>query len=364
MNVKKFNKKGNEQFKVLLQSTLSKDTVSNIDYQNFDQLLKNRNLTEEIACAKKIEIKDFDNRFELGKYLNQVLSDCNHSEIDNDECLWNWLSCFFMEKILSAKGGKDIARFQFTQAREGRRNLIRTPWMLYNINGENSKFALPSALHIHSNECETYSSRPELFRNAIVGELCMDLYWDKENNKVFANATDHRKQGRAGVLYPRLYKKILELSKVYDLWSIDAANLKELVGEEFESIKIEANKKSSTKSKNPTWKRNEQLIVLKHYFEATDPIKLSKDKSKVKEISKLLKSLEENKDIEKQENFRSEEGVRRKILNFCAIDPRIEDEDGLDHYSKGDEKIFMEFYNNEKKINEINTIYQIILRKN
>ena len=57
MNVKKFNKKGNEQFKVLLQSTLSKDTVSNIDYQNFDQLLKNRNLTEEIACAKKLKLK-------------------------------------------------------------------------------------------------------------------------------------------------------------------------------------------------------------------------------------------------------------------------------------------------------------------
>ena len=77
----------------------------------------------------------------------------------------------------------------------------------------------------------------------------------------------------------------------------------------------------------------------------------------------MLKQIEGTHN-EKQENFRSEEGVRRKILNFCAIDPRIEDEDGLDHYSKGDEKIFMEFYNNEKKINEINTMYKVIIRKN
>ena len=78
--------------------------------------------------------------------------------------------------------------------------------MLYNIK-ENSKFALPSALHIHSNECETYSSRPELYRNAIVGELCMELYWDKKNDKVFANATDHRKQGRCQVFFTQDFIK-------------------------------------------------------------------------------------------------------------------------------------------------------------
>ena len=362
MNTKKFNKKGNEQYKILLQTVLSKDTINNSDYQNFEQLVKNRNYTEELTCSKKIEDKNFENRFEFGKYLNEILSDCKHSDIDNDEHVWNWLSCFFIKKILSAKGGKDIARFQFTREREGRRNLVRTPWMLYNINRENSKFALPSVLHIHSNECETYSSRPELYRNKIIGQLCMNLYWDYKNNKVYPNATDHRKEGRAGVLYPRLYKKILELSKVYDLWSVDANTLEELVGEEFNSIKDEALIKIDKKLKNPIWTRNEQIVVLKYYFEANDPIKFSKDKVKVEEISSILKSLKEHQENNKQNNFRSTEGVRRKILNFCAIDPSVDDEDGLDHFSKGDEKIFMEFYNNEEKLNEINNIYNVILR--
>ena len=364
MNIRKFNQKGNEQYKILLQSTLNKNKLSSNDYEGFEILFKNKNYTEEVACAKKIENKNFSNRFELGKYLNEILSECNISDIESNEKLWNWISCFFIKKTLSSKGGKEISRFQFTKTREGRRNLIRQPWLLYNINGENSKFSLTSLLYIHSNDCETYSSRPELYRNPVIGELIMDLYWDKENERVFPNATDHRKGGRAGVLYPRLYKKILELSKIYDLWSIDIDSLKDLIGLEFNSVKEEALKKGEKiSSKNPTWKRNEQVVVLRYYFETEDPIELSKNKTKIKEISLTLNSLNEHDKSIRQDNFRSEEGVRRKILNFCSIDPRIEDEEGLEHHSKSDEKIFMEFYNNESKINELSTMYKIITKQ-
>ena len=90
MNIKKFNIKGNEQYKILLQSVISKDIVTNSDYKSFDDLVRNRNYTEELACTKNIELKDFDNRYELGKYLNDALSDCKHSEIENNENMWNW----------------------------------------------------------------------------------------------------------------------------------------------------------------------------------------------------------------------------------------------------------------------------------
>ena len=63
MNIKKFNKNGNEQYKILLQTVLSKDTVISSDYENFEQLLKNRNYTEELACSKNIECKDFESRY-------------------------------------------------------------------------------------------------------------------------------------------------------------------------------------------------------------------------------------------------------------------------------------------------------------
>ena len=41
MNIKKFNIKGNEQYKILLQSVISKDIVTNSDYKSFDDLVRN-----------------------------------------------------------------------------------------------------------------------------------------------------------------------------------------------------------------------------------------------------------------------------------------------------------------------------------
>ena len=80
-------------------------------------------------------------------------------------------------------------------------------------------------------------------------------------------------------------------------------------------------------------------------------------------LTKSLNSLNEHDKSIRQYNFRSEEGVRRKVLNFCSIDPIIEDEEGLEHHSKSDEKIFMEFYNNQSKIKELDTMYKIIVQK-
>ena len=71
MNVKKFNKKGNEQYKILIQSTLDKASLNSKDYDSFEALIKNTNYTEEVVCTKKIENKTFPNRFEFGKYLNK-----------------------------------------------------------------------------------------------------------------------------------------------------------------------------------------------------------------------------------------------------------------------------------------------------
>ena len=40
---------------------ISKDIVTNSDYKSFDDLVRNRNYTEELACTKNIELKDFIN---------------------------------------------------------------------------------------------------------------------------------------------------------------------------------------------------------------------------------------------------------------------------------------------------------------
>ena len=90
-----------------------------------------------------------------------------------------------------------------------------------------------------------------------------------------------------------------------------------------------------------------------------------KMKKKCNEISKILRSLSVHpNEVYKIPNFRSTESVRRKILNFCSLDPEIE-EDGLENAAKGDSEIFSEFASrNPKKIEELNTMYNVVVRKN
>ena len=80
-------------------------------------------------------------------------------------------------------------------------------------------------------------------------------------------------------------------------------------------------------------------------------------------ISTILKALNKNSETSfESENFRSAEGVRRKILNFCSIDPEVE-EDGLEHIAKGDAEIFSEFIKKGKdKLKEINMMFEVITR--
>lgn len=380
MRVKRFNEKGNALFKSRIQ-----DIVLNVkkhgfsygfsekSYDELQEIIFSEKLTEILIGSKELTKNSFVTRFDLGKNLYEVLKNCEYNKIICDEYLWNWLSGFYIKNILSDKAGLKISRFLYkNHFHDLKLHLIRTAWLLYSVNKNNSEFALCSPVYRHTNMCEQYVSRSELFRNPKVAELCMDLYFDKKNGEIKKNSDNHRRNKEdkihPGVLYPRLYKYILKLSKIYDLWSADITEFKKIIGREF---KIWDKEKENIENKNlkiksPNWTRNERIVLLKYYFEEEDPIILSKNKEKISIISKILKNLDEHSKEEKSvENFRSEEGVRRKILNFCEIDPRIpEEENTLEHYSKEDEKIFMEFFNNKEKIQQLEIMFNILLKKN
>ena len=122
--------------------------------------------------------------------------------------------------------------------RDTKRNLTRTPWLLYYINRENSLFSLCNPLNQHSNMCEQYVSRQELLRNSSVGKLCMKLYYNPKTKKLRKNAAKHEKDDKLdgwhpGVIYPRLTASLGKLYKIYDLWSLKDSDLENLIGKEF-----------------------------------------------------------------------------------------------------------------------------------
>ena len=84
--------------------------------------------------------------------------------------------------------------------------------------------------------CEQYISHQELVRNKSISELCMNLYFDKNERKLKKNSAKHEKVDGSflpGVIYPRLSRTVGKLNKIHDLWTIDSSDLNKLIGKEF-----------------------------------------------------------------------------------------------------------------------------------
>jgi hypothetical protein len=165
------------------------------------------------------------------------LADCSFSKVNRDERLWNYISCYYLDDLVTNSEKENRLRF-IPHFHDLKRNLVRTPWFLYHLLKNDSQFALCTSLSEHSNMCEQFVSRQELVRNRSIGELCMNLYFDKSKKKLKTNSAKHeinKDTGsyHPGVIYPRLTKTLGKLNKIYDLWNIESNNLDEIIGEEF-----------------------------------------------------------------------------------------------------------------------------------
>lgn len=237
----RFTKEANTQFvelidQMILETGNVKEVFEEIYHKKFNELLISRNI-EEINNVDKLQKKFFKNRYEFGKYIYEVLEKLNFGDIVYDECLWNYISCFYLEYFIS--NSKAVNRYKFINTFfDLKRLLARTPWFLYSLAKENSLFSLCNPLNIHSNMCEQFVSRQELVRNKSVSELCQSLYYDESSHKLKPNAAKHEKDKdgkfQKGCLYPRLTKTVGKLNKIYDLWSIEEEDLSDLIGQEFE----------------------------------------------------------------------------------------------------------------------------------
>jgi hypothetical protein len=238
---KKFTLAGNEKFISLLKDDFIPSSINpQEDYAKkyhlkFKSLLKNEKNLENIEGTGELKNLNFKNRFDFGKHLYEVFKNCSFSKINKDEHLWNYISCFYLDKFLTKSKALNRLMY-FGGFFDLKRLLSRTPWFLYYINGDDSEFALCNNLNEHSNMCEQYISRQELVRNKSISELCMNLYFDKKERKLKKNSAKHEKVDGSflpGVIHPRLSRTVGKLNKIHDLWTIDSSDLNKLIGKEF-----------------------------------------------------------------------------------------------------------------------------------
>lgn len=103
--------------------------------------------------------------------------------------------------------------------------------------------------------------------------------------------------------------------------------------------------------RTPRWHRDEIILALDLYFDP-DRGPIDDKNPRIQELSNVLNQLPIQTFRPDAERFRNPNGVTLKLSNFLAIDPSYSGK-GMKSYSKLDEQVFFEFWEDKEKLRQI-----------
>lgn len=203
------------------------------------ELLGNDQLTEIITPYLKLESRHLVTKADAASFLVRVLEPLPDKAVGENAGLWTWLSLFFFDEVCPRRGERRIIKndyhyvFEPKNARHVYRHLLYISWRVSRIAGDHNRLFLQSSLSTLDLVTTEVMSRLFLTRIPCIFEVLDRLYWDKDRGKARAGIVDGRTT-RPGDLRHRLPLRIRQLEKTYDLLSLDADQMIELLGDEFQ----------------------------------------------------------------------------------------------------------------------------------
>ena len=234
MILRRFNHKGIRQFEVLLESLrngISVDTP--LDFLNTDET------SESIQLSDEFEVKLYDTRLELARFVDNLLTNAEIEDEMADIGLWSWLGAVFLDSTCPAdsegirKPGKDYRHIPSSNWRDFYRHLIRGPVRILRLFEDNSDAAaivLCQKPQSPGDFVEQLASRQERITNPAIIETANRLYFDCKTGKPKRGASPTwRKPGTL-----RRFGDVLDqLDLTYDLYSMSTDDLIALLPDEF-----------------------------------------------------------------------------------------------------------------------------------
>lgn len=185
----------------------------------------------------EVDQRKFEDSFEFGQYLSDLLAQCETREVSRNHALWSWFSLFFIEQIAPAdeKGRRNIledalyvldASFIF---RRYYRHLVRAPWQAVRLHGENAKILLlSSGKGARTELAEQLGAYADIFGCTTVIAAAYYLWFDEVAQK------PRRGSGGKGAGSPRrLAAVVRQLQLTYDLSDCPLPEFLKLLPQEF-----------------------------------------------------------------------------------------------------------------------------------
>ena len=202
------------------------------------ELLEDDSLTKRLSAEVNVEPAHFGPRREAADYLSSLLATLPDDEITQNAGLWTWLSLFFFDEVCPFRQGKRTVRNDYTyvfepkHARHFYRHLLFISWYAARLAKPYDRLFMTAPLSSLDQVTEIVVSRLFLTRIPCIFEALDRLYWDEARGKARAGIVDQR-IAKPGDLRHRLPIRVRQLERTYDLFSLTADQLVELLGEEF-----------------------------------------------------------------------------------------------------------------------------------
>lgn len=235
MKVRRLNSAGIEHFERFLDS-LTEAVPSAVPLT----ALTAPETSESLGVDLEVEHRAFASRMDLGSYLFKKLNVSGLLDIDADRGLWAWLAMFYFESLCPADrvgrrtpGSRARWILDPNNFRRYYRHLLAGPYRIvraYSDCPETAMCILCGPPDKPGDVVEQIASRQELITNRAFMAAATKLYYDSRSGMLKRGSAD--KKGRGGAR--RLAAVLQQFDVTYDLYTLDADELSQLLPKEFD----------------------------------------------------------------------------------------------------------------------------------
>lgn len=233
MIVREFNQTGIDALRTFLaQCRKTPSTI--VPYG----MLEDDKLTQEVRPRIVVEPKRLKKKADAAYYLGSALNPMPDSDLIKNAGLWTWLTLFYFEEVCPVTSSGRTVRndyhyvFEPGNTRHFYRHLLFISWRVLHLASEHSRLFLGSPLSTLDKVTTEVMKRLFLTRIPCIFEVLDRLYWDEDRGRARPGIVGARPAKR-GDLTHRLPIRIRQLEKTYDLLTLNADQLIELLGAEF-----------------------------------------------------------------------------------------------------------------------------------
>jgi hypothetical protein len=234
MKLRRFTDSGIEQFRIFLAKARE-----NANVLVPVELLEDDAHTEVVDPEIEIEDQSFATRADAATYFHAKLAVLNADDVNSDSGMWSWLSLYYFDQVCPVMNGRRTVRNDYTYIYEAGvmrhfyRHLLYVAWRIKQIAPTHNRLFLHSKVHVMDKVTTEVMKRLYLTRIPAIFEAIDRLYWNETSRGPRTSIVNPRKREMPGDLTTRLPIRLRQLEKTYDLYSLSADQLLELLGEEF-----------------------------------------------------------------------------------------------------------------------------------